>query len=231
MAEWVYPPVILAGRGLFAGMRLKVRARGVEHLPRSGGAVIASNHVSYLDFIFVGFGAQPRLVRFMAKESVFRNPVAGPLMRGMKHIPVDRRAGGTSFWQAVEALRSGELVGVFPEATMSRSFEPKAFKTGAVRMAVEAGVPLIPAAVWGTQRLYCYDARSSLLQVGVPVEIHIGAPVDAHGDPEEATQRLRSAIIDLVGEAQRAYPVDGTGQWWQPARLGGSAAPPEFPVG
>jgi 1-acyl-sn-glycerol-3-phosphate acyltransferase len=233
MVEFVYPPALGAGYLMFAGMRLKVRVTGAEHIPRSGGAVLASNHVSYLDFIFVGFAARPsgRLVRFMAKESVFRNPVAGPLMRGMKHIPVDRTAGASSYSHAVAALRDGEAVGVFPEATMSRSLEPKAFKTGAVRMADEAGVPLVPLAIWGTQRLYCYDSRSSMLQLGVPVEIHVGAPVDASGDPEQATARLRSAVIDLVGHAQAAYPADGSGQWWNPARLGGTAPEPEFDVG
>jgi 1-acyl-sn-glycerol-3-phosphate acyltransferase len=233
MAELVYPPALGAGYLMFAGMRLKVRVTGAGNIPRSGGVVLASNHVSYLDFIFVGFAARRsgRLVRFMAKESVFRHPVAGPLMRGMKHIPVDRTAGAASYSHAVDALRDGEAVGVFPEATMSRSLEPKAFKTGAVRMADEAHVPLVPMAIWGTQRLYSYDSRSSMLQLGVPVEIHVGTPVDSSGDPEQATARLRSAVIHLVDQARAAYPADGTGQWWHPARLGGTAPEPEFGVG
>ena len=233
MPELVYPPILAVGHLSFAGLRLKVRVTGAEHIPRSGGVVLASNHVSYLDFIFVGFAARPadRLVRFMAKQSVFANPVSGPLMRGMKHIPVDRAAGAASYSHAVAALRAGEAVGVFPEATMSRSFEPKGFKTGAVRMAQEASAPLVPLAIWGTQRLYCYDSRSSLLQFGVPVEIHVGPPLPSVGDPDHATARLRSAIIDLVASAQQAYPEDGAGQWWHPARLGGSAPEPEFEIG
>jgi 1-acyl-sn-glycerol-3-phosphate acyltransferase len=115
---------------------------------------------------------------------------------------------------------------VFPEATMSRSLEPKSFKTGAVRMAQEAGVPLVPMAIWGTQRLWCYDKRSSMKQRGVAVELRVGRPLDAAGDPEEATQRLREAIIGLLDQAQADYPEDGTGQWWQPARLGGTAPAP-----
>jgi 1-acyl-sn-glycerol-3-phosphate acyltransferase len=228
MADLVYPPVLLIGYGAFAALGLKVRVHGGENLPRSGGAVLASNHVSYLDFIFAGYAARPsnRLVRFMAKDSVFRHRVAGPIMRSMKHIPVDRGAGAASYSHAVESLRSGEVVGVFPEATMSRSFEPKAFKTGAARMADEAGVPLVPMALWGTQRLWCYDRRSSMKQYGVPVEIHVGEPVDPSGDPEQATARLRTSIIDLVARAQEGYPHDGTDQWWQPVRLGGSAPEP-----
>jgi 1-acyl-sn-glycerol-3-phosphate acyltransferase len=233
VADLLYPPVLAAGYATFAGLRLKARVHGAEHVPRTGGVVLASNHVSYLDFILVGFAARPahRLVRFMAKESVFRNPVAGPLMRGMQHIPVDRSAGASGYRHAVEALASGEAVGVFPEATMSRSFEPKAFKSGAVRMAAEAAVPLVPLAIWGTQRLSCYDSRSRLLQFGVPIEIHVGAPVPADGSPDEATARLRGAVIALVERAFQTYPDDGTGQWWQPARLGGTAPEPDFQVG
>ena len=228
MADLVYPPVLLVGYGAFAALGLKVRVHGGEHLPRTGGAVLASNHVSYLDFIFAGYAARPsnRLVRFMAKDSVFRHRVAGPIMRSMHHIPVDREAGSASYAHAVDALGAGEVVGVFPEATMSRSLEPKSFKSGAVRMADEAGVPLVPMALWGTQRLWCYDRRSSMKQYGVPVEIHVGEPVDASGDPERATARLRESIIDLVGRAQADYPQDGTGQWWQPVRLGGTAPEP-----
>lgn len=228
MVDVVYPPVLLVGYGAFAALGLKVRVHGGEHLPGSGGAVLASNHVSYLDFLFAGFAARPsrRLVRFMAKDSVFRHRVSGPIMRSMHHIPVDRGAGAAGYAHAVESLRAGEVVGVFPEATMSRSFEPKSFKTGAVRMAQEAGVPLVPMAVWGTQRLWCYDSRSSMKQYGVPVEIHVGEPVDPAGDPEQATARLRSTVIDLVTTAQERYPDDGAGQWWHPARLGGTAPAP-----
>lgn len=228
MPEFVYPPVLGLGYAAFAGLGLKVRVHGAEHIPRQGGVVLASNHVSYLDFIFVGFAARPsrRLVRFMAKQAVFAHPVAGPLMRGMRHIPVDRGAGAASYAHAVEALRAGEAVGVFPEATMSRSFEPKAFKTGAVRMAVEADAPLVPLAIWGTQRLSCYDDRARLLQRRVPVEIHVGPAVPVAGSAVEATDRLRTAIVDLVGRAQASYPESGAGQWWHPVRLGGTAPPP-----
>ena len=175
MVDLVYPPVLFVGYGAFAALGLKVRVSEGQHLPRQGGAVLASNHVSYLDFIFAGFAARPsdRLVRFMAKDSAFRHRVAGPIMRSMHHIPVDRGAGSAGYAHAVQSLQSGEVVGVFPEATMSRSFEPKAFKTGAVRMADEAGVPLVPMAQWGGQRLWCYDRRSSMKQYGVPVEIHL----------------------------------------------------------
>lgn len=225
MADFVYPPVIGAAYGMFAALGLKLRVVGSENVPRSGAAVLASNHVSHLDFIFAGLGARPsrRYVRFMAKKSIFANKVAGPLMRGMHHISVDRERGAQSFKDALVALRAGEVVGIFPEATISRSFEPKQFKTGAVRLAAAGKAPVIPVALWGTQRLWTYDEHSTLKQRGVPVTIRVGEPIDPTGDEDEATARLRERIIDLVRQSQDDYPDDGVGQWWQPARLGGTA--------
>lgn len=133
MAELVYRPVIGAALTLFKALDLKIDLKGTENIPRSGGAVLVSNHISYMDFIFAGLAARPqkRLVRFMAKESVFRNKISGPLMRGMKHIPVDRNNGEVAYKHAMDSLRSGEIIGVFPEATISPSFTLKSFKSGA----------------------------------------------------------------------------------------------------
>src|SRR5690606_18529970 len=136
----------MSAYGFFRAFNIRFSLTGGEHIPRVGGAVLASSHVSYFDFIFCGYAARPskRLVRFMAKKSTFDHPVSGPLMRSMHHIPVDRSAGAASLDHAVDWLRRGEIVGVFPEATISQSFEVKDFKTGAVRMAAEAGVPVVP---------------------------------------------------------------------------------------
>jgi 1-acyl-sn-glycerol-3-phosphate acyltransferase len=193
---------------------------------------MASNHISHLDFIFAGLGAREskRLVRFMAKESIFANRAAGPLMRGMHHISVDREAGLQSFRDALTALKSGEVVGVFPEATISRSFEPKEFKSGAERLAMAAKVPLLPVALWGSQRLWTYDERASLKQRNVPVSVYVGEPLDLSGDKAALTQKLRDAVVALVHQAQDEYPDEGKDQWWQPARLGGAAPDPTAPT-
>src|SRR3954453_2198858 len=133
--ELVYPPVIAFAKTMFRALDLKIEVDGAEHIPGTGGAGLASNHPGYLDLIFCGFGAQPakRMVRFMAKKSVFDHRISGPLMRGMRHIPVDRDAGAASFREATTALKNGEVVGVFPEATISESFTIKDMKTGAAR--------------------------------------------------------------------------------------------------
>ena len=231
MADLVYPPVIAAARTLFRVLDLKLEVVGAENVPRSGGAVLVSNHVSYLDFIFAGWGALKagnRKTRFMAKDEVFKHRISGPLMRGMRHIPVDRGDGQPAYEAAVAALKAGEIVGVFPEATISRSFTLKKFKTGAARMAADAGVPLLPMAVWGTQRLWTKGRPKTLTRRHTPVTIFIGEPI--HLTPEDrpvmVTRRLRAAMTELLDRAQADYPDSPSGPddtWWKPAHLGGSA--------
>jgi 1-acyl-sn-glycerol-3-phosphate acyltransferase len=232
--ELVYPPVILGCKTLFRVLDLRLDVRGAEHIPASGGAVLACTHVSYLDFIFCGLAALPakRKTRFMAKQQVFANRIAGPLMRGMHHIPVDRAAGQASYQAAVTALRSGEVVGVFPEATISQSFTVKPIKTGAVRMAEEAGVPIIPVAVWGSQRLWTKGRPKNLTQRHVPVLISVGEPFQpsAEDDLEAQTADLRTRMSALLDATQRDYPdkpKPGDDPFWLPAHLGGTAPNPE----
>ncbi|GAA1006595.1 glycerol acyltransferase [Streptomyces sp. F-3] len=233
MAELVYRPVIGLARTMFKVWDLRIDCRGSEYIPRSGGAVLVSNHISYLDFVFNGLAALPqkRLVRFMAKESVFRHWLSGPLMRGMKHIPVDRSRGETAYAQALESLKSGEVVGVFPEATISQSFTLKSFKSGAARLAQEAGVPLIPMAVWGTQRLWTKGHPRNLGRSRTPITIRVGEALDAPRDQYAGaiTRRLRERVQELLEAAQRAYPLrpGEHNAWWLPAHLGGTAPTPE----
>jgi 1-acyl-sn-glycerol-3-phosphate acyltransferase len=227
MSDRVYPPVIAAAKLMFKVLDMRITVEGAHHVPRTGGAVLASNHVSYLDFIFAGYGARPsgRLTRFMAKHEIFANKIAGPLMRGMHHIPVDRGAGQASYQQALSALRTGEVVGIFPEATISRSFTVKDIKSGANRLAHEAGVPLIPVALWGTQRLWTKGRPKDLTQRHIPITILIGEPFEASpGDSGDGL--LRKRMQDLLDTAQANYPTE-PGEWWAPAHLGGTAPTPE----
>jgi 1-acyl-sn-glycerol-3-phosphate acyltransferase len=234
VADLVYPPVIALARAVFAAQGLRFRIEGTEYLPRSGGAVMAINHVGYLDFTYAGLAAQPagRLVRFMAKKEVFDHPVSGPLMRGMRHIPVDREAGAQSFRAAVEALRAGEIVGVFPEATISRSFELKELKPGAVRMASTARVPLLPTVVWGSQRVWTKGRPRRLGRSRVAITVLVGEPIPAPrgADAAAAGEELRARLEALLDQARSTYPDRPAGPddaWWLPARLGGSAPTPE----
>ena len=233
MADFVYPPVIAAARTMFRVLDNRIRVEGAEHIPRRGGAVIACNHVSYLDFIFCGLGARPakRLTRFMAKKEIFDNKIAGPLMRGMHHISVDRSAGLGSYREALAKLQAGEVVGVFPEATISQSFTVKEIKSGAVRMAAAAGVPVVPMALWGTQRLWTKGRPKDLTRRHVPISILIGEPMHpAKGDDwDVVTKELRTRMSALLDRAQADYPdqpASDEERWWLPAHLGGTAPTP-----
>lgn len=228
MADLVYPPIVLTAKAFFRGIGVQLAIVGEQNIPRSGGAVLAINHTSYLDFAFAGIPADlvgKRLVRFMAKESIFRHPIAGPLMRGMKHIPVNREQGSQAFKDAVRDLRAGELVGVFPEATMSRSFEIKALKSGAVRMALIADVPVIPMIVFGGQRILYYGHRD--FSRGTDIAITVGEPWWPNRGVDEAiqTQELRARLQALHGETLDRYPApsDPGQAWWWPRARGGAA--------
>ena len=230
MRDLVYPPVIAFARTAFKVLDLKLMITGAENVPRTGGAVLALNHISYVDFVIGGFGAQPskRLVRFMAKEVLFRNRYSGPLMRGMHHIPVDRDAGSTSYREALRYLGEGEIVGVFPEATISRSFELKEFKSGTVRMAAAAGVPIIPMVLWGTQRMLTKDHPRDFSR-HQRVSITVGEPmtVTRADNATEATEQLHKTMAGLLDRTIREYDEQPAGAWWLPASYGGGAPTPE----
>src|SRR6476646_6589293 len=227
-----YRFVIRMALVVFRLLGFRFDVRGAEHVPVTGGAIICSNHVSFFDFTFLGLGALPqhRLVRFMAKSSVFQHRFAGPFMRAMRHIPVDRKAGAAAFESAVRALKDGEIVGVFPEATISTSFTVKDLKAGAARMAVDAGVPIIPAAVWGGHRIATKGKVE--LRRNVPVTVILGEPIVAEtGEKAQSMlRRTKAAMEELLDEAQRSYPDQPAGpddRWWLPAHLGGTAPTPE----
>lgn len=226
MRDFTYPATIVTAKTLFKVLGMKFQMSGTEHIPRTGGAILAANHIGYVDFVFDGLAAQPakRLVRFMAKKDAFDHKVTGPIMRSFHHISVDRDNGQASYDAAVQYARDGEIVGIFPEATISRSFEIKELKTGAVRMAAEAGVPLIPMVTWGTQLLKTKDHESDLKGRGKTIGLHVGAPLHVTGeDPVAETEKLRAAMSALLDHAIETYPLSPEGQWWAPARHGGTA--------
>jgi 1-acyl-sn-glycerol-3-phosphate acyltransferase len=226
--EPVYSGVIGFARVLFAAQGLRFTITGAEHVPRTGGAVMVINHTGYMDFTYAGYAARParRFVRFMAKDSVFTHKVSGPLMRAMKHIPVDRSAGASSYGLAVRYLRAGEIVGVFPEATISRSFELKAFKNGAARMAQEAGVPMLPVVIWGSQRIWTKGHPRRFGRTNVPISIAVGEPIPVVRDEstDEATAKIHAVMETMLHGLQEAYEPLGHDELdFLPARLGGTA--------
>ena len=234
MRDLTYPPIILTAKTAFRALGQQIVMTGSEHVPREGGVLLACNHIGYADFVYGGLAANPsgRLVRFMAKKEIFDHRIAGPVMRSMHHIAVDRGSGEASARTAVDYLRAGEAVGVFPEATISRSFELKEFKTGAVRIAAQAGVPLVPVIMWGTHRVVTKDHPRDFSR-GKTIALRVGAPLHPTGsDPVAETAELHAVMSRLLDETIRAYPSSEQppGSWWLPASYGGSAPTPEEAV-
>ena len=229
--EKFYQGLVGFARRLMRAANIEVTVIGAENIPAESGALLAGNHTGYADFILMGTGPYlhgERLVRFMAKKSVFDVPVLGWLLKLMKHVPVDRAHGGASIAPAVEMLREGNLVGIFPEATISRSFELADFKTGAARIAHQAGVPLVPCVIWGSQRIWTKDLPKHFRNV--PVIVRYGEPVHLTGDAEADTAELKRQMQLLLDASRSEYASlysDGAGEAWMPVALGGTAPTPE----
>lgn len=230
--ELVYPSVIVTGRLLFRALGLQLVTEGDEHIPTTGPVVIACNHVSFLDFTLVGLMARRshRYVRFLARHDVWQHPVARPLMRRMRHIPVDRSAPAGAYLQARAMLRSGEAVGIFPEAGVSTSYTVRSLMPGAVALAAETGAPIVPMAIWGPQRIFTAGQPRDLTR-GRPVTLRAGAPLHISRlvDVRAETERLGSRLQMLLDELQtrpRHQPEVGSHPPWHPAHLGGGAPTP-----
>ena len=225
--EKFYQGLVGFARRLMRAANIEVTVIGAENIPAESGALLAGNHTGYADFILMGTGPYlhgERLVRFMAKKSVFDVPVLGWLLKLMKHVPVDRAHGGASIAPAVQMLREGNLVGIFPEATISRSFELANFKTGAARIAHQAGVPLVPCVIWGSQRIWTKDLPKHFRDV--PVIVRYGEPVALTGDAEADTAELKRQMQSLLDASRSEYSslyTDGAGEAWMPVALGGTA--------
>ena len=196
----------------------KIRVRGAEKLPREGAFVLAPNHYSEFDPLIVAVAVwrMGRAPRFMAKESLFRVPVLGWVLHRTGMVPVARTSSATAAKQTMaqsEALvEHGRGVIVYPEGTLTRDPDlwPMRGKSGAVRLALADGIPLIPMAQWGTQEIMGrYQKGLSLWPLRKPVQVLVGDPVDvedlrgrAHEPAalNEATTRLMNAITALLEE-------------------------------
>lgn len=229
VTNFLYRQITHIGRGVTLAQGLKMRLSGEENIPDKGGAVIVCNHTGYMDFLFGAFLAyrKRRLVRYLAKASIFQAPVAGQLFQVMGHVPVDRIDGGASIVKGIELAKSGELVGVFAEGTISRSFEIRSMRNGAARIAHGAGVPIIPQVIFGSQRIWTKGQKKHLGRTKTPVLIKALEPYYTTGDFDadiaEVRRRMQEALEDLWAEYEAEFGPMPAGEFWVPARKGGGA--------
>jgi 1-acyl-sn-glycerol-3-phosphate acyltransferase len=230
--EATYTATIAAGRLALGALGLRIDLRGDEQVPTSGPVLLASNHVSFLDFVLVGLAARRsrRYVRFLTRYDVWRNPLVGRAMTAMGHVPVDRAAPAGAYLHARALLRRGEAVGVFPEAGISLSWTVRGLLPGAVALAAETGAPVVPVAIWGPQRVATALRRPDLRR-GRPVSISVGAPYAVAPDADRTAELHRlggrlQRMLDELQERREHQPPPGEQPWWHPAHLGGGAPTP-----
>lgn len=230
-SEFAYHTVAQTIRATLRGvLRWRWNITGIDRVP-DGPAILAFNHISYTDAFVTGLPlvSAGRRPRFLVKQELFSWPIIGWLATNAHMIPVgrnDKSARAGALENAISFLRQGELVLVAPEQTISASFEMLPLRTGAVRIAQEAGVPIVPSANWGSQR-FLTKGQPRRMAFRIPVEVAYGEPmyVAPDEDPIEATKRLQEAMQELLDEVIARYPDadDADGKFWHPKRLGGAA--------
>lgn len=191
---------------------------GLENVPRSSSAILAFNHVSYLDPLAAAYVVDKagRVPRFLAKSELFQDKRIAWVLKGAKQIEVRRgtREAPMALDNAFDALRRGEIIVVFPEGTVTTDpdLNPMAAKTGSSRLALGSGVPLIPCAVWGTQNVWPKGYAKHWWPPRQDVLVRIGEPLDVTGDPQSRDdwhrtgEALMASIATLVASLRPAVP-------------------------
>lgn len=232
--DWRWRIIIGILVPLFRLGRWRIDVQGLEHVPRTGPGLIAFNHHSYTDFMMLAWGpvlSLRRPVRFLAKREVCDSRWIGWVPRWVSAICVDRASSGAragALAAAAEALRSGDLVSIAPEQTISDSYDLLPFRHGVARLAITTGAPIVPCVGWGSHRFMARTSGGGRRIIGLPVTARFLPPLTARPGEDAAalTARLRAVMEEALTDVQHAYP-DGlpAGAPWVPARLGGAARP------
>jgi 1-acyl-sn-glycerol-3-phosphate acyltransferase len=217
LGERIVPPIV-------AMQGTKFTFQGLENIPARGGALLAQNHTSYLDWLptMLAVRERGRRMYFMIKAEMADVKAVNYVIKHARLIPVDRRGGHDALEVAVQRMREDQLIGMHPEATISRSYELREFKTGAARMALEAQAPIVPVIVWGAHRIWPKDHPKKVFRNKVPITVSAGRPLQPQGTVEQLNAALREAMNALLYQVQEEYPHPD-GEFWVPRRLGGTA--------
>jgi 1-acyl-sn-glycerol-3-phosphate acyltransferase len=210
-----------------------VKPKGIEKLPKHGSYILVANHVTNVDALAVAYLVYVKLKRaphFLAKESLFRVPLIGPILRAAGQIPVYRSGhrNDTPLKAAHAYLEAGHTIAIFPEGTLTRSPElwPMRGKSGAIRLALETGVPVYPVGQWGSEKILPQYGSKFRPGFWKPVNILIGDEIDLSNyrkrqlNPDElnqATKVVMQTITELVEELRgEKAPLE----LWDPAKAG-----------
>ena len=230
--DGVYRFVNGLGRLALRGLGLDIRWTGLEHVPGHGPVLLAATHVSYPDFVFIERAAvtKGRHVRFLTRHDVWDVPVVPWFMNRMRHIPVNRQAPAYTYLRARRELELGEAVCGFPEAGISYSYTVRPLMRGLASLARDTGVPLVPVAIWGSQRVFSVGDPEPPIDWtrGRRIDLAFGSPlyVGPGDDVTEQTHELGHHLTDLLEGLQRLphhRPRPGEVATWYPAHLGGRA--------
>ncbi len=236
MGEGYYRAAIALGRVGLRALDVRTRVEGQEHVPAEGPVVLAANHVSFPDFIFVqqALLGSGRYVRFMCRHDIWSTPALARAMDGMQHVPVDREVPAAAYLKARRLLSEGEVVCAFPEGGISAAYVVRALMPGAVALARELGAPLVPVTMWGAQRLWAQkrsaDAalprpdltRGRLLDVRFHAPMHVAPDADLTTTVRELGTRLWAGVEELQRLPEHR-PRPGERAPWYPEHLGGHA--------
>ena len=187
--------------------------QGAQYIPKTGPVIVCSNHLSYLDVLMLThyLYKNGRAPRYLGKSGIFKTPIIGKILLGAGQVPVERetKAAGEALVHALELLKAGHLIGVYPEGTLTRDENnwPMIAKTGLARLAIISKAPVIPIAQWGSQIVMPTYSKKIKLFPRTKIMMHAGPPLDfskwygKEEDPEalkEATAYAMRAITDLL---------------------------------
>jgi 1-acyl-sn-glycerol-3-phosphate acyltransferase len=215
---------------------MRIKVRGLENLPKTGPYIFVSNHVTYLDpltIAYVVYIHAKRAPHFLAKEGLFRIPVFGKLITSVGQIPVYRSSGKSNeepLRAARAFLEAGHTLLIFPEGSLTRdpNLWPMRGRSGAIRLALEAGVPIVPVAHWGDQEILGNYSKKFRPNPFHPVHVLVGKPINTDDLTEgqltsanvtTATERVMRRLADMVGELRAETPPETL---WDPAAKGQS---------
>jgi 1-acyl-sn-glycerol-3-phosphate acyltransferase len=218
-------------RAVSGGLRSTGASMRTFGEPPAPGCVVAFHHNSPIDALVLGLQAWRKGHHpiAMVHADIFRAPVVGHIVTRAGMVAVereDRADRKAAYRHSLDQLAAGHTVFIAPESGISRSFTLQDVRHGATRLAIDAGVPLVPAVTFGTQRLGGSHSQPFKPRRGVPMDVYWGDPLTVD-DVEATTQRLEKTLDAMLTEALAEYPEPGPGQWWWPQHLGGSAPTPQ----